>query len=282
MTWHADRDLLAGYATGRLARATASSVEAHLMGCAECREALGPLVAADRLDRNLEAIVATIDQPVRRWPERLLVRCGVGDRLARLVAIVPGARDPWLGAVALVLGSAILWSMFEVSARNTYLFLVAAPMLPLAAVAAVFAAREDPARELILTTPTAGLELMLARWAAVVLPAFAVTGLFAIAVPDLGWTAVAWLLPSVCMAAVTMALASWLPVRMVAGVVAVMWITAAVLSARGAASAVLIERFVAFRPEGQAALAVAAAAAAVVTVWRRECFEVGREMGGFT
>jgi hypothetical protein len=91
-----------------------------------------------------------------------------------------------------------------------------------------------------------------------------------------------WLLPSVCMAAVTMALASWLPVRTVATAVGAVWVTAAASSARGAASAALTDRFVAFRPAGQVALAVASAAAGVMLLARREHFEIGQDMGGLT
>ncbi|CAN5829598.1 hypothetical protein BH24ACT5_BH24ACT5_03270 [soil metagenome] len=282
MTWHADRDMLASYADGRLGRAQASSVEAHLMVCATCRAALAPMADTDRLERNLAAIVAVVNRPVRRWPERLLVRCGVSDRHARLVAVVPGARDPWLTSVAIVLVLAASWATFDGSARQTYVFLVSAPLLAVAAVAAVFATRDDPAREVIVATPMAGLELLLARWASVVVPAFAVTGLFAIAVPDIGWTVMVWLLPSVCMAAVTMTLASWLPVRGVAAAVSGVWIAAAGWSARGTAPAELIERFVAFRPAGQAALAIGAAAAGVVLVMRRERFDTGWASGGLT
>lgn len=282
MTWHADRNLLSGYANGRLGRVQASSVEAHLMACATCRRELAPLADVDRLDRNLAAIVAVVDQPARRWPERLLVRCGVSDRHARLVAVVPGARDPWLSSVAFVLVLAASWAAFDGSTRDTFLFLVSAPLLAIAAVAAVFATRHDPAREVIVATPTAGLELLLVRWASVVVPAFALTGVFAIAVPDIGWTAMAWLLPSVCMAAVTMTAASWLPVRGVAAAVGGVWIAAAGWSARGTTPDELIEGFVAFRPAGQAALAIGAAAACVVLVMRRERFETGWASGGLT
>lgn len=282
MTWHADRDVLDGYTNGRLGRAQSSSVEAHLVVCAMCRAELAPLVDPDRLDRNLAAIVAVVDRPVRRWPERLLGHCGVSDRRARLVAIVPEARDPWITAVAMVLVLAAAWAMFGGSSRETYLFLVSAPLLAVAAVAAVFATRDDPAGEVIVATPMAGLELLLARWASVVVPAFVVTGLFALAVPGIGWTAMAWLLPSVCLAAVTMTLASWLPVRGVAAAVGGLWIAAAGLSARRTAPAELIEGFVAFRPAGQAALAIGAAAAGVVLVMRRERFEMVRATGGLT
>ena len=122
MTWHADRNLLSRYASGRLGRAQASSVEAHLMACATCRAELAPMADADRLDRNLAAIVAVVDQPARRWPERLLVRCGVSDRHARLVAVVPGAGDPWLTSVAIVLLLAASWAAFGGSTRDTFPF----------------------------------------------------------------------------------------------------------------------------------------------------------------
>lgn len=282
MTWHADRRMLSGYADGRLGRTQASSVETHLMTCATCRGELAPMADADRLDRNLAAIVAVVDQPARRWPERLLVRCGVSDRHARLVAVVPGARDPWLSSVAIVLVLAASWAAFASSTRDTFVFLVAAPLLAVAAVAAVFATRDDPAREVVVATPTAGLELLLVRWASVVLPAFALTGVFAVAVPDIGWTAMAWLLPSACMAAVTMTAASWLPVRGVAAAVSGAWVAAAGWSARRSTPDELIEGFVAFQPAGQAALAIGAAAAGVVLVMRRERFETGWAAGALT
>ena len=282
MTWHADRDVLTGYASGQLGRAHASSVEVHLMACATCRAELAPMADAVRLDRNLAAIVAVVDQPARRWPERLLVRCGVSDRHARLVAVVPGARDPWFASVAILLLLAAAGAAIHGSARDTYLFLVSAPLLAVAAVAAVFATRDDPAREVIVATPMAGLELLLVRWASVVVPAFALTALFAVAVPDIGWAAMAWLLPSVGLAAVTMAAASWLPVRGVAAAVAGVWIAAAGWSARGTAPDELIERFAAFGLAGQAALAIVAAAAGVVLVMRRERFETGWTSGGLT
>lgn len=282
MTWHADPNLLNGYAHGRLGRAQASSVEAHLMACASCRSELAPMADFDALERNMAAIIAVVDQPARRWPERLLVRCGVSDRLGRLVAVVPGAHDPWLTSVAVVLVLAASWATFGGSTRDTFLFLVSAPLLAVAAVAAVFATRDDPAREVIVATPMAGLALLLVRWASVVVPAFAVTGVFALSVPDIGWTAMAWLLPSVCMATVTMTAASWLPVRGVAAAVCGVWIAMAGWSARGSAPDELIERFFAFQPAGQAALAIGAAAAGAVLVIRRERFDAGWASGGLT
>ena len=90
----------------------------------------GALVDPSRLDRNLAAIVAAVDQPVRHWPRAAARALGVSDRLARLVVIIPGVRDPWLGAVAVVLALATLAGAVGGSARDTYLFLVVAPLLP--------------------------------------------------------------------------------------------------------------------------------------------------------
>ena len=77
MTWHTDRRLLDGYTNGRLGRAQASSVEAHLMGCADCHAGTGAARRHRPARPEPVAIVASVDQPVRHWPERLLVGCGV-------------------------------------------------------------------------------------------------------------------------------------------------------------------------------------------------------------
>jgi len=39
-------------------------------------------------------------RPGGSWPERMLVRLGVGEATARLVAATPALRGPWLLAVA--------------------------------------------------------------------------------------------------------------------------------------------------------------------------------------
>ncbi len=180
----------------------------------------------------------------------------------------------------LVLAAA--WATFGGSTRDTYLFLVSAPLLAIAAVAAVFATRGDPAGEVIAATPMAGLELLLARWASVVVPAFAVTGLFSIAVPGIGWTAMA---APLCVPgsfdddARQLAAGTWGRRRGGRGVDRRGRLERA---PRRAAPAELIEGFVAFRPAGQATLAVLAAAAGVVLVMRSERFEMEQTAGGLT
>jgi hypothetical protein len=62
--WHADEDLLTGYATRTIEPVAVWSVEAHLTGCERCRSVLSAHVDPQRLARNRSV---------------LLVRAAVGD-----------------------------------------------------------------------------------------------------------------------------------------------------------------------------------------------------------
>jgi hypothetical protein len=274
MTWHVDHATLTNYAVGALSRSGAASVEAHVTACATCRAAVAPVVDRHRLDSNLAAIEALVDQPRASWIERLLARCGVGERLARLVAVAPATRDPWVVSIALVLLSALAMATVGGGTRDAFVFAVVAPLLPVAAVAAVFAASTDPARELAAATPMAGLELLITRLAAVLVPAAVMSLALSLASPGLAW-GVIWLLPSVGLTTATVALAGWFPVRAVASVLTAGWLAGAIASARVAADPDLVDRFAAFRPAGQVGSAVAAVVAVAVTVIRREQYDLG-------
>lgn len=104
--WHADGELLAAYAAGRLDVAGTWSVEAHLTSCAGCREMSGALAEPERLRRGRAALIATVDVPRTGVVERLLVRLGVPDHTARLLAATPALRGSWLLAVAIALAAA--------------------------------------------------------------------------------------------------------------------------------------------------------------------------------
>ena len=77
------------------------------------------------------------------------------------------------------------------------LFLLVAPLLPLAGVAAAYGPLVDPAYELALAAPLGSLRLLLLRAVAVVAVDDAARRWpRALALPGLDWTAAAWLLPS--------------------------------------------------------------------------------------
>ena len=278
-TWHIDPELLTGYVTGALGRAPAASVEAHLMTCPSCRAAIAPLAVPERLERNLAAITERVDQPRRNPIERLIERIGVPEHVTRVLAVSPTERGTWLTGVAVALLIVAAADLFSGSQRTVFMFLVAAPLLPLAGVTAAITFRHDPLRELVVAVPTPGFKLFLMRALAVLTPTIAVAAGASLLVPRQGWEPVLWLLPSFGLVASTLALASWFPIRAVAWSLGALWVLAATVTVRGAPSANLIEGYAAFRPAGQLTLLAVSLLAGTVAVLRRDSFDfvdVGR------
>lgn len=272
-TWHADSDLLAAYVAGGLSRARTASVEAHLLTCASCRSAVAPLVAVERLDRNLAAVTERVDQPRPHLVERLLLKVGVPDRMCRVLAVTPSARVAWVVAVLAALALAGIADANGSSERADFVFLVAAPLLPLIATAAVFSSRGDPAREVVLAAPTPGFDLLLTRSLAVLAPTLVVAVVAGALVPEQGWEPVLWLLPALGLVTATLALGTWFRVSAAASLLGGAWIVAAAISARGASRTDLVESFAAFRSGGQIVLVVVALGAGMVVMLRRDAFD---------
>ena len=103
------------------------------------------------------------------------------------------------------------------------------------ATALAFGRRVDPAHALVTTTPTSVWRIVLLRTAASLIPAVAITGLASLIVRERGWVAVAWLLPGIAMAVVSLALSIWMPIEHAALGVATAWIAAPVVASRPAA-----------------------------------------------
>ena len=89
-----------------------------------------------------------------RLLESLLVRIGVADHTARLLAATPVLRRSWLAAVALVLLMAVVATDAGRAASPT-LFLALAPLLPLAGVALSYGPVLDPTYEMAVVSPLA-------------------------------------------------------------------------------------------------------------------------------
>ena len=111
--------------------------------------------------------------------------------------------------------------------------LLVAPVAPLLGVAAVWSAGLDPAHELVVASPRAGLYLVLRRTLAVlvvVIPALTVAGWLAGASPA------RWLLPCLAFTAGALALGELIGLRRAAAALALAWtagvITPSVLTAR--------------------------------------------------
>jgi hypothetical protein len=228
-TWHLDTSVLESYAAGRSTPVGGASVEAHLMECRECGAVLRELMPREPLDRAWRAIRAHVEAPRAGLVERLLAALGMSSGSARLLAAVPAFRGAWLLAMFTVLVFAGGAAMFAEETGLT-LFLVVAPLIPVAGVAVSFGGDADPAHELVTVTPYSSLRLLLLRTAGVLTTSVPITVLLGLALPGPAWLAVAWLTPAAAGIALTLALSPYFDTTMTAAVLGIVW-SAAVLSA---------------------------------------------------
>ena len=271
MSWHADPALMETYSLGVLDEAHASSIEAHLLRCEPCRTSIARHVGRARLDGLWEAIDERVE-PVRTgFVERLLARSGVPDHVARVLAATPSLRLSWFAAVAVALAFAT--GAARGGRFGLLLFLLVAPLIPLAGVAVAYGPGVDPTYEVGLAAPMRSYRLLMIRALAVLTASTALIGMAATALPHLDWTAAAWLLPALGLSTANLALSSyWSPPRVTVSVVAA-WATAVVLSERLSSTP-----FAAFRAVPQLVFGVIAAASILVLMRRREAFDARRRI----
>src|SRR5688572_27910602 len=102
--WHAPPALLAQFAQnpGAVDDMTASSIEAHLVTCVDCRAELTAASDPGLAAASWERIADRIDRPRPTVLERLLERVGIGSGFARLVAATPALQVAGLAAMAFV------------------------------------------------------------------------------------------------------------------------------------------------------------------------------------
>lgn len=270
MTWHADEVLLGRYTAGSLDPARASSVEAHVLECVVCRERLGPLADQGRLERVWSGIQLEIDAPRPGPVEALLARFGLSEHLARLLAATPSLSLSWLVAVAVTLAFAVT-AAYQ-GPRGALFFLVVAPLLPVAGVAAAYGPGIDPTYEVGLSSPMSRFRLLLMRTTAVLVTTTALAGLATLGLPGLDWAAAAWLLPALALTLASLALATWVAPIWAAGWVTFVWIAAVTLTERAAEPTLT-----AFRAPAQLVFLSIVVVAAWVVATRRERFELRSE-----
>jgi hypothetical protein len=270
VSWHAGPELLERYARLQLDDVAAASLEAHLMACSECRAHLSGAVPGARVERIWQDVAAALDAPRPGLVEKVLIRLGVSDAVARLLAATPSLRLSWFLAVA----AALAFSVTAAYAGTTgiLLFLLVSPLLPVAGVAAAYGPGIDPTYEVGLTAPMRTFRLLMVRATAVLVSSTVLAGLAALALPHLDWRAAAWLLPSAGLSAASLALATvWSPLVSSAALAAA-WIGIAVY-AETAAQVPLA----AFRAGGQIVFALLLAGSIVVVARRRERFDMRRD-----
>ncbi|GAB2786037.1 zf-HC2 domain-containing protein [Streptomyces daliensis] len=198
------------------------ALEAHMETCAVCRERL-----AAALPGEAPTVAALLDT----------VRSGLGPRLdaiaptpwrrhrwTRLSAWVTPAMAPWLAMTVGLTLIALLLDMADPDLADLGTVspvLLLAPVLPLAGVAASWSRALDPAYELTVCAPRAGLHLLLRRTASVL----------AVLVPTLlvgGWltgvSVAQWLLPAAAFTAAALALGGVIGVSRAVVALGVVWV----------------------------------------------------------
>lgn len=277
MTWHLDPGTSAGYRAGALPEVAAASVEAHLLQCASCRAG----IAADAFpveraahDRTWAAIARSVDAEPASAVERLLGRV-LPSHVVRLLVAAPALHLAWWAAGTGLLGLAVLASHLGSGRVGTAVFVVVAPLLPLAGVALAYGAVDDLAGDVAGTMPYPRFRLLVLRTAAVATATLPVAGLLAVALPGSGRPAVLWLAPALALCALTLAFSARHDPRRVATLLTVLWLAASWSTLRPPRQLPLLaalERSIAFRPPGQVALLCAAVVALAVAVTRRTAF----------
>ena len=220
MSWHIPESMAAAYVAGEVQGARAASIEAHVMTCSECRARVGGGVAVDRLDAIWSAVEDAVDAPRPSLVERFLRVIGLSDTDARLVAVAPSLHLAWLSAIVAVLALAV-WAS-QSGERGLGMFLIVAPLVPVAAVAAAYGSWADPTYELSVSSPYPTLRLLLLRSAAVTTASGLLATAASLFVSDLR-AAAAWVLPSFALVTLTLVLSRWLPLLWAAGAVCALY-----------------------------------------------------------
>jgi hypothetical protein len=230
-SWHLDDESLRRWVDGVAGQLSGVSVEQHVVRCADCRAAVAALVPEQPLQLVWAKVLADVEVPRAGLAQRLLHRLGVNTSDSLVIASAGALRIGWLLGVIGVLFFAVLAASFG-PFGGIGLFVLGAPLVPVAGVAAAYGPSVDPSHEAVLVTPYAMVRLVLLRTAFVLVtsvPLVVVAGLLVPASPSV---AVAWLLPAAGFVVVVLAASIWVDPLYAAVVVAVGWVIAVTLAVR--------------------------------------------------
>ncbi len=269
--WHVPELAITHYLAGALDDIESGSIEAHLTSCAPCRATLAAKSDPAGFDENWAAIVDELDAPAPTWLERILATVGVSPTTARLVASTPRLRTSWVLAVLAAVALSVLSSR---AVGNANLFLLVAPLVPLLAIAAAFGPTAEPTFEITIAAPFDKARLLAVRAVLVLASALVVLAAGTLVLPTVGSEAVVWLVPALALASVGLCLTTWLPGNRAAVITGLAWPVLVVLTSEHRRLSDLIDRCAIFTPTGQVGAAMVVVAAVVITVRRRDSFDL--------
>jgi hypothetical protein len=204
--WHVTDEELLHYAAGECAPPLLWSTEAHLTACPACRIRLTALADPREVAVGWSRLDAALDAPVPGRLERLLLHVGVANDMARLLVVTPILRVSWLVSIAMTLAFSAASARLADTMSTPIVFLALAPLLPLAGIAACFGPRVDPSYEIALVAPLQTFRLLLLRCAVVLTTTCLLSLAAALALPDYGLVALGWVLPSLTLTLLSLAL----------------------------------------------------------------------------
>lgn len=266
--WHVSAEVWRAYAAGRLDDIAMASVDTHVVECAGCQQMAGAVVPATTIDAVWVGILGEVRRPELPVTVRWLRRLGVPEEDLVVLAASEGFVLPWSLAVGLALVCALLTAL--VPARQDEIFWLLAPTAPVFAVIAAFDAT-DPLRALMGATPYDKVRLAVLRTVATLVVAVPATLVVGLAVPGLADLSYVWLLPSLALTSLALALHTWLSSWTSAGVAAGGWVAVVLAAGRGGEFAALSAA------GGQVACLALAVGLAAVFVLRSSSF---RLLGG--
>ena len=229
-TWHADDAGLSRYVAGDAGPVDGASIEQHLVRCADCRARIAEHVPVQPLDLVWNRIQQQVEEPRPTPVQRALVRAGLPESDALLVAAAPSLRTSWLLGLAGTLGFVALAVAYG-GARGLAFFLLVAPLVPVAGVAFAYGPDVDPAYEVGRAAPYPATRLLLLRTAAVLATCLPLVAATSLVVPGLDATAFAWLLPALAFSAVVLAASTWCRPLVAATAVGLGWACAVAVAA---------------------------------------------------
>ncbi|MFF3610473.1 zf-HC2 domain-containing protein [Streptomyces sp. NPDC002580] len=236
--WHAPDDLVARYTDGSLPESDAWSLEKHVERCGSCAARVSHAVrsgaAGTVLAEVRDAVLTSVREPAPA-PSRsaVLAARAVGGWLARIVwAAGPAVRGSWAGAVVLVAVGAVALTYGGDWAGARPLLLAVAPVVPVAGVALSYGRHADPLHEIVASTPSGGLRLLLMRTAAVLAVSLPTLTVAALLLPGsgphlpAGPTTAGWLLPGLTLTLASLVLSAYVRCRTATTVIGGGWLFA--------------------------------------------------------
>jgi len=228
--WHVDPEALQGWVDGAAGPLVSVSVEQHVQRCAHCQAAVTELLPAT-LRSSWDDVLTAVEVPRPGLVHRVLLKLGLSHSDSLIVASGPTLRVPWILGTIGVLCFVLLATIYaDMNAPG--LFLLVAPLIPLAGVAAAYGPAADPSYEAVLTSPYPMVRLALLRTVSVLTTSVPLVIGAGLLLPTSTLVAVAWLLPAAGFIAVVLTASNWVEPSYAAVAVGAGWFGAVLLAVR--------------------------------------------------